>query len=114
MTANIKTFRDLTLHGLKTKRCQDEDSYNGRKSNPGPDQVENVDQFSCLGSMITKDNHCSHDIKRSLSLGQGPFSGFHTVWQVKDISLQTKLHILHSCVFSALLYDTVFRPARIN
>ena len=67
-------------------------------------EIENVTEFVYLGSLITWDNDCSKDIKRRQEKATGVFTAFSAIWNSKEISVNTKLNILRTCVFSVLLY----------
>jgi hypothetical protein len=66
--------------------------------------IENVTEFEYLGSLITWDNDCSAKIKRRIAKATGAMAGFNKVWRSKDISVETKVEIIRTCIFSILLY----------
>ena len=81
----------------------------GRQHPPTPIKVEDkevdtVEEFEYLGSLITRDNDCSKEIKRRIGKVYGALSGFNKLWNSKVISLGTKIKVLRACVFSILLY----------
>ena len=58
------------------------------------EKMEMVTEFTFLGSKITVDSDCSHDIKRSLLLGRKAVSNLDSILKTKDITLPTKFHIV--------------------
>ena len=69
-------------------------------------EVDTVEEFEYLGSLITWDNDCSKEIKRRIGKAYGALSGFNKLWNSKVISLGTKIKVLRACVFSILLYTS--------
>ena len=67
-------------------------------------EIENVNEFIYLGSLLTWDNNCSKEIKRRIARAMGTLGGFNKVWSSREIRLGVKLNILKTCVFSTLLY----------
>ena len=70
----------------------------------GSKKVENVDKFEYLGSRITWDNNCSEEIRRRIGKASGTMASLRHVWNGKKLTVQNKLRILTTCVFSVLLY----------
>ena len=68
------------------------------------DKVEDVTYFLCLGSKITADGDCSHEIRRQLLLGRKAMTNLDSVLKSKDITLPTKVHIIRAMVFSEVTY----------
>ena len=66
--------------------------------------IENVDKFEYLGSLITWDNNCSEEIRRRIGKAAGAMASLKHIWNGKKLTLQNKLRILTTCVFSVLLY----------
>ena len=64
---------------------------------------ETVSDFIFLGSKITADGDCSHEIKRHLLLGRKAMTNLDSILKSRDITLPTKIHIvkLQSCGFSS-------------
>ena len=60
--------------------------------------------FIFLGSKITVDGDCSHDIKRCLLLGRKAMTNLDSVLKTKDISLLTKVHTVKAMVFPVVMY----------
>ena len=59
-----------------------------------------VTDFIFLGSKITADSDCSHEIKRCLLLGRKPMTNLDSILKSRDITLLTKVHISQSYGFS--------------
>ena len=66
--------------------------------------MEAVTDFLSLGSKITVDSDCSHEIKRHLLLGRKAMTNLDDVLKSKDITLSTKVHIVKAMVFPAVMY----------
>ena len=60
--------------------------------------------FLFLGSKITADSDCSHDIRKRLLLGKKVMTNLDSVLKSRDITLLTKVHIVKSMVFPAVTY----------
>ena len=61
--------------------------------------METVTDFIFLSSEITADSDCSHEIKRHLPLGRKAMTNLDSILKSKDITLQTKVHIVKAMVF---------------
>ena len=68
------------------------------------EKVETVSYFIFLGSKITADSDYSHEIKKHLLLGRKVMTNLDSVLKGRDITLQTKVHIVKSMVFLLVLY----------
>ena len=68
------------------------------------DKVEAVRDFLFLGSKITADGDCSHNIRRCFLLGRKVMTNLHSVLKNKDITLPTKVHIFKAVVFPVVVY----------
>ena len=64
--------------------------------------MEAVTDFIFLGSKITVDSDCSHEIKRHLYLGKKAMTNLDSILKSRDITLQTRFHIVKSMVFQEL------------
>ena len=62
------------------------------------------DRFLLLGSKITVDGDCSHEIRRQLLLGRKEMTNLDSVLRCRDITLLTKVHIVNGMVFPAVMY----------
>ena len=65
--------------------------------------MEKVTDFIFLGSKITADSDCSHEIKRHLPFGRKAMTNLDSILKSRDITLQTKVHIVKAMVFPILL-----------
>ena len=61
--------------------------------------VETVSDFIFLGSKITADGDCSHEIKRCLLLGRKVMTNLDSIFKSRDITLPTKVHLVKAMVF---------------
>ena len=66
--------------------------------------METVTNFIFLGSKITADGDCSHEIKRCLLLGRKGITNLDSILKTRDIILLTKVHIVKAMVFPAVMY----------
>ena len=66
--------------------------------------VETMTDFIFLGSKITTDGDCSHEMKRQLPLGRKAMTSLDRVLKSKDITLLTKVHIVKAIVFPVVTY----------
>ena len=66
--------------------------------------VETVSDFIFLGSKITADSDCSHEIKRSLLLERKVMTNLDSILKSRDITLPTKVHLIKAMVFSVVMY----------
>ena len=66
--------------------------------------VETVADFIFLGSKITADGYCSHEIKRRLFLERKIMTNLDSIFKSRDISLPTKVHLVKGMVFPAVMY----------
>ena len=66
--------------------------------------METVKDFLFLGSEITVDNDCSHEIKRCLLLGRKAMTNLDSILKSRDITLTTKAHLVKSMVFLEVMY----------
>ena len=66
--------------------------------------METVTDFIFLGSKITEDGDCSHEIKRHLLLGRKAVTNLDSILKSKDITLPTKVHLVKVMVFPVVIY----------
>ena len=66
--------------------------------------VETVTDFIFLGSKITADGDCSHEIKRCLLLGRKPMINLDSILKSRDITLPTKIYLVKAMVFPVVMY----------
>ena len=65
---------------------------------------ETMRDFIFLGSKITADGDCSHEIKRHLLLGRKVMTNLDNIWKSRDITLTTKVHLVKAMVFPVVMY----------
>ena len=66
--------------------------------------METVRGFILLGSKITADGDCSHEMKRYLLLGRKLMTNLDSILKSRDITLPTKVHLVKAMVFLAVMY----------
>ena len=66
--------------------------------------VETVSDFIFLGSKITTDGDCSHEMKRRLLLGRKVMSNLDSIFKSRDITLPTKVRLVKAMVFPVIMY----------
>ena len=65
---------------------------------------ETVSDFIFLGSKITADGDCSHEMKRRLLLGRKVMTNLDSIFKSRDITLPTKVHLVKAMVFPVVMY----------
>ena len=126
-TNNLRYADDTTLlaeseeeHKSLLMKVKEEGEKVGLKLNiqktkvmaPGPitsweidgETVETVADFIFLGSKITADGDCSHEIKRRLLLGRKVTTNLDSILKSRDITLPTKVHLVKAMVFPVVMY----------
>ena len=66
--------------------------------------METVVDFTVLGSKITADGDCSHEIKRHLPLGRKALTNLDSILKSRDVTLPTKVHLAKAMVFPVVMY----------
>ena len=66
--------------------------------------MEAVTDFILLGSKITENGDCSHEMRRHLLLGRKAKTNLDSILKNKDITLLTKVHIVKAMVFPVVIY----------
>ena len=66
--------------------------------------METVSDFIFLGSKITADGDCSHEIKRRLLLGRKTMTNLDSIFKSRDITLPSKIHLVKAMVFPVIRY----------
>ena len=66
--------------------------------------METVSDFIFLGSKVTADGDCSHEIKRRLLLGRKVMTKLDSILQSRDITLSTKVRLVKAMVFPVVMY----------
>ena len=68
--------------------------------------METMTDFIFLGSKITADGDCNHEIKRRLLIGRKAMANLDSILKSKDITLPTKVHIVKAMVFPVVMYES--------
>ena len=66
--------------------------------------METVRDFTVLGSKVTADGDCSHEIKRRLLLGRNTMTNLDSILKSRDIILPTNFHLVKAMVFPVVMY----------
>ena len=74
--------------------------------------VETVSDFIFLGSQITADGDCSHEIKRRLLFGKKVMTNLGSILKSRDITLPTKVHLVKTMVFLVVMYGCESLPIK--
>ena len=67
--------------------------------------VETVTDFILLGSKITADGDCTHEIKRHLLIGTKAMANLDSILKSRDIALPTKVHLVKAMIFPIVMYE---------
>ena len=67
-------------------------------------KLKTVADLIFVGSKITADGDCSHEIKRRLLLGRKVFTNLDSIFKSRDITLSTKVHLVKAMVFPVVMY----------
>ena len=67
-------------------------------------KMETVTDFIFLGSKITADGDCSHEIKRCLLLGRKAMTNLDNILKSRDVALPTKVHLVKGMIFPKVVY----------
>ena len=67
-------------------------------------KMETVIDFILLGSKITVDSDCSHEIKRHLFPGRKAMTNLYSVLKISEITFLTKVHVVKAIVFPVVMY----------
>ena len=70
----------------------------------GGETMETVTAFISLGSKITEDGDCNHEIKRRLFLGRKAMTNLDSILKSRDITLPTKVRLVKAMVFPVVMY----------
>ena len=76
------------------------------------ERVETVSDFIFLGSKITADVDCSHEIKRRLFLGRKVMTNLGSILKSRDITLSTKVRLVKAMVFPVVMYGCESRTVK--
>ena len=74
--------------------------------------MKRVTDFMFLGSKITLDGDCSHEIKRRLFLGRKSMTNLDSILKSRDITLLTKVHVIKAMVFPVIMYGCESRTIK--
>ena len=74
--------------------------------------METMADFIFLGSKITADGDCSHEIKRRLLLGRKAMTNLDSLLKIRDITLPTKVHLVKAMVFPVVIYGYESRAVK--
>ena len=66
--------------------------------------METVRDFTFLGSKITVDGDCSHEIKRGLLLGRKTMTNLDSLLKIRAVTLPTEVHVVEAMVFPVIMY----------
>ena len=66
--------------------------------------METVTDFTFLGSKITADGYCSHEIKRHLLFGRKSMTKLDSILKSRDITLPTNVHLVKAMLFPVVMY----------
>ena len=66
--------------------------------------METVRDFIFLGSKISADGDCSHEIKRCLLLGRKVMTNLDSILKSRDVTLSTKVHLVKAVIFPVVMY----------
>ena len=66
--------------------------------------METVRDFTVLGSKVTADGDCSHEIKRRLLLGREIMTNLDSIFKNRDITLPTKVRLVKAMIFPVIIY----------
>ena len=92
---------DLTLNIQKTKIMASSPITSWQTDG---EAMETVTDFIFLGSKITADGDCSHEVKRCLLLGRKVMTNLDSVLKSRDITLSTKVHLVKAMVLPVVMY----------
>jgi hypothetical protein len=95
----------LKINVKKTKSLRLEISED-EKVTLGYEKIDQVDSFTYLGSIISKDGGSCEDVKSRIDKAQGVFSRLKKVWKNRKISLLTKIRISEAAVMTVVKYGS--------
>ena len=100
-TKTSKSFKGLNLNIQKTKIMASDPITSWQIDG---ETVEKVADLIFLGSKITADGDCRHEIKRCLLLGRKVMTNLDSILKSRDITLPTKAHLSKALVFPVVMY----------
>ena len=99
--AIVKRINMLLLNIQKTKTMASGPITSWERDG---ETVETVSDLIFLGSQITEDGDCSHEIKRHLLLGRKVMTNLDSIFKSRDVTLPTKVHLVKAMVFPVDMY----------
>ena len=69
-------------------------------------QWKKVTEFIFLGSKVTADDDCSHEIKRCLFLGRKAMTNLDSILKTRDVTLPAKVHLVKAMFFPIVMYES--------
>ena len=103
----LMKVKEESEKGLKAQHSENEDhgiwSHHFMANRWGNN--ENSDRLVVLGSKITADGDCSHEIKRRLLLERKAMTNLDSILKSRDITLPTKVHLVKTMVFPVVMYE---------
>lgn len=94
----------LMVNIKKTKTMVFGDRNIDQQMEVNDEKIENVEEFEYLGSLLTWDNNCSKEIKRRINKATGAMASMKHMWYSRKLTVESKIKLLTTCVFSILLY----------
>ena len=101
---NVKEEREKAGLKLNIKKTKTMASSSVTSWQIDGETMETVTDFIFLGSKITADGDCSHEIKRHLLLGRKVMTNLDSILKSRDITLPTKVHLVKALIFSVVMY----------
>ena len=74
--------------------------------------MERVADFIFMGSKITADGNCSHELKRRLFLGRKVMTNLDSISKSRDVTLPTRVHLVKAMVFPVVMYGCESWPIK--
>ena len=101
-----KTAEDagLMVNIKKTKTMVFGDKNIDEQMEINGEYIENVEEFEYLGNLLTWDNNCSKEIRRRIGKATSAMASLKHTWNTKKLTVESKIKLLTTCVFSVLLY----------
>lgn len=96
----------LLLNFKKTKVMTTDDNYDQRTFDMDGDEIEVVNDFRLLGSMINTKATSTEEVKQRIAIGKSTMKSMDKIFKSKDISLPTKIRLVHSLIFSIVTYGS--------
>ena len=66
--------------------------------------METVTDFTFMGSKVTENGHCSHEMKRCMLLGRKTMTNLDSILKSRDVTLPTKVRLVKAMVFPVVMY----------